>query len=54
MVEYTVKLGYNDHGYNEQKITDIVGPIWPLYYINVHDYNDLTVIGNRSIEFRYL
>ncbi len=50
--EYTVKLGYNDHSYNEftaitNKIYRYFGPILLLYYISFHGYNDVTVIANK-------
>jgi hypothetical protein len=39
----TVKLGLNDHGYNEftaitNKSIDNLGPKQLLYYINIHGY----------------
>jgi len=47
-VIHTVKLGYNDHGYNKftaitYKIYCFFGPIWLIYNTNLHCYNDATV-----------
>jgi len=44
----TVKLGYNDYGYN--KFTAITSKncrhFWLFYYVNLHCYNGLRVIAN--------
>ena len=42
---YTVKLGYNDHGYNEQNVTKFFNPKWQVTtwlftVIANHGYND--------------
>ena len=38
----TVKLGYNELGYNEHLVTanKCFGSEWPLYYINQPGYNE--------------
>jgi hypothetical protein len=50
----TVKFGYNDYGYNEftPKNEQEMLPFSALYYINVHGYNELTVIANKYGWFR--
>ena len=53
MFTCTVKLGYNDHGYNKfmaimNKICRIIwSQMVTLLYINLHGYNDVTVITNK-------
>ncbi len=46
------KLGHNDHSYNEyrditSKVCKIIWSTKLLYYINLHGYNDVTVITNN-------
>ncbi len=38
--EYTVKIGYKDHGYNKQIQLHFYGSKWLLFYKNVHGYNN--------------
>ncbi len=54
---YSVKLGYNDHGFNEftavkKRNVSIFGPIWWFCYINAHGYNELTAITNKCGQSR--
>ena len=48
----TVKLSYNDHGYNEltaitNKICSIFWSQMITFHINLHGYNVVTVITNK-------